>query len=422
MFKKSVTTSYFRYSVGFGILIAVIFRIVTPFFVNFKSGIHDAVFSAMCVISGVIVGIFSYLIGKVTIIKTLGTIGQTAEKLKHGDLTSVISLVSDDVFGNFSATINDIIIKMRKTIEEMTAISFKLATAMNEQSNAATALSDNASNLAGMQGIIIESSARNVASIDDLSFNVDILSNMSSILMTRVNNLSDIIISSGQDSRNAINAAGQVSGHVKLVEKSLKAASDIMQEIENSSNEMTDIMNMINDIADRINLLSLNASIESARAGEAGRGFAVVAQEISKLADQTGASIKNIDMLIKTNNSAIRNGISSIDETVSTMAKTITTINCVINTINTMYDNMQKQVRDNDDLRRETSSVQIMTDDISRLFEDFRLATEDINESLAEIGNIGSSNAAASEELSATSDEIYHMSGKLNDLVKIFRV
>ena len=97
---------------------------------------------------------------------------------------------------------------------------------------------------------------------------------------------------------------------------------------------MQNIVGIINDISDKINLLSLNAAIEAARAGDAGRGFAVVADEISKLADQTAHSIKEISDLIQENETEISRGTENVRASVEMISQIISGVNVISEFIN----------------------------------------------------------------------------------------
>lgn len=94
---------------------------------------------------------------------------------------------------------------------------------------------------------------------------------------------------------------------------------EVMRELLNTTNQIGEILDLIRDISRRTNLLSLNASIESARAGEAGKGFAVVAEEIRKLAVQTNGATSQVAGLI----AGLQENTQSAVETVSSSSKTI---------------------------------------------------------------------------------------------------
>lgn len=92
----------------------------------------------------------------------------------------------------------------------------------------------------------------------------------------------------------AANTAGSISDTVD-------EASAVMQQLATQSEHITEIVSTISKIADQTNLLSLNAAIEAARAGDAGRGFAVVADEVRKLAVSTSQATFEIGDIVKKN-------------------------------------------------------------------------------------------------------------------------
>ncbi|CAK0774290.1 methyl-accepting chemotaxis protein [Gammaproteobacteria bacterium] len=89
-------------------------------------------------------------------------------------------------------------------------------------------------------------------------------------------------------------------------------ARDAMQRIEDDSSKIADIISVIDNIAFQTNLLSLNAAVEAARAGDAGRGFAVVAQEVRMLAQRSALASKEIKTLIVNSNNQIKNGVERV--------------------------------------------------------------------------------------------------------------
>ncbi|MCP4132614.1 MAG: hypothetical protein GY754_16740 [bacterium] len=136
--------------------------------------------------------------------------------------------------------------------------------------------------------------------------------------------------------------------------------------LKNKSIEMSNFVQIINDIADKVNLLSLNAAIEAARAGDAGRGFAVVADEISKLADATTENSKEITNIINTNGALIDDSSQLIGQFTG-----------VVNTLNSFITEVQEKILNVavliDDIDTTTSMVKKLNDkifDFSKTIED----------------------------------------------------
>ena len=114
--------------------------------------------------------------------------------------------------------------------------------------------------------------------------------------------------------------------NVAEIEKNLETTVSGIRAIGDSSTKVAETLSVIQDISDQINLLSLNASIEAARAGDAGRGFAVVADEVGKLADKTSTEANEIERLVNESGGRVREGvrfISNISESIGKMIESV---------------------------------------------------------------------------------------------------
>jgi len=185
---------------------------------------------------------------------------------------------------------------------------------------------------------------------------------------------------------------------------------------------MLNIVIIINDISDMINLLSLNAAIEAARAGDAGRGFAVVADEVSKLADRTSTSIKDIDSLIKINNDEIKSGMEKVNEAVSFFKNIIDGINSISDMMNTQSSFLRKQGEVNAIISDESKSVMDHAQEIRFNMKEQQNAFGDMVKTVTGMNEMSQSTAAGTEEITAKAEDLAKLAKSLSDYVAFFKI
>ncbi len=167
-----------------------------------------------------------------------------------------------------------------------------------------------------------------------------------------------------------------------------------MERISENSGKIESIIAEIEDIASQTNLLSLNAAIEAARAGDAGRGFAVVAEQIRKLAEQSAQSAVHTRELIE-------NSVNEINAGSKMALKTADVLEEVVASVKNIAD-ISKALRNN--LKVQVESI------------------EEAEVGMHRISEVVQNNSAAAEESSATSEELSAQANTMEDLVSRFQL
>ncbi|PJZ31402.1 methyl-accepting chemotaxis protein [Leptospira kmetyi] len=194
-----------------------------------------------------------------------------------------------------------------------------------------------------------------------------------------------------------------------------------MDEIKEYSNGISKIIGIITSISEKTNLLALNASIESARAGEAGKGFSVVAEEISKLADQTRNSIKDIVTLISNTTKAVDFGAEKFQESLSIVKELTDYIGEVNSSATIVTASLSAQAEKLSEIRKNTDQVNRLGETVNESSGFQKTASDEISHSMQSIADSSESIARTSEEIKHFVDESVLKAAKLQEILRHFR-
>lgn len=234
--------------------------------------------------------------------------------------------------------------------------------------------------------------------------------------------LSSIIEKMEKTMKESFNLSIQVSSNAESSSASLLDMKESIERIMKSSNSITGIVRIIRDISKQINLLSLNAAIEAARAGDMGKGFAVVADEVTKLADETSRSIRNIDNLIQGNKEDIQNGIEGVNSSIKKISFMIEDIKKIKSTAAELSEQMTGQVNVNKDVGTEAGKVGLGANEIFHATHDQKEAIMEILHAMSEMNTAAQFTSAGAEELALGAKQTENLADEIKKDISFFRI
>lgn len=310
------------------------------------------------------------------------TAGEMAQRL-YSILSDTAGMMEQMAAGNF---------RIRSRIEEQYQGEFKglldgvmgmnqqMSLALGEVEIASLQVYEGANHLANAAQDLAEGATEQAATVEEMQ--------------ATINTLNEGIHSTSNQLDEAYRQAQRYAQVAENSRADMENLMGAMEKISDASEKIGNIIGEIEDIASQTNLLSLNASIEAARAGDAGRGFAVVADQIRTLAEQSAKSAVDSRQLIEASLAEVANGNKVAVNASESLQEVVAGVHSLAESAKEM---------------KEISAGQAIT-------------MEQADSGINRIAEVVETNSATAQEASATSQELTAQADSMRDLVSRFEI
>lgn len=374
------------------------------------------VFVATIIASSLVFHMLTRLISR-----RLKSVQRAVRKISEGDMTGSIKMVANDELGDLEHDVAKLASDFKEIIENIAEISDRVGDASQtlvataeENTASANEISSTMSEISAGASNQAELMKKNDEAAGKLSERIDHIKEQAE----KMKNYAEALGRSTSEGRQSMIALRQQSA----------TTTDLVKNIVNAINHLNDysrsigkIVATISEIAGQTNLLSLNASIEAAHAGEQGKGFAVVADEIRKLSEQTDGALREVSELINQILKGTREAVTLANSTNEILQNQ----NSVVETTEGAFTNIAEAVHHNNTyIGRVSASVKEMfklnatvkknMDEITAIGEETASGTEEATASIEE-------QTASMEELTKLSTSLSSSAAEINTFVSKFK-
>lgn len=358
-----------------------------------------------------------------------GTITSRIKKLMHalerfadGDLTANVSLKCKDEFAVLAHSTNHAMKNIRELIAETGTLSGEVQNTANVVTANAQAFVSTSRDITYSIGEIEGGLTQQASDTQSCMNQMEILSDKITQVSENSERISSISTETQEIVSDGINIVQELSTNAAETEQATVEIINSTADLQTATDSIVLIVDAINQIADQTNLLSLNASIEAARAGDAGRGFAVVADEIRKLAEQSADSANQIRTYVEdiTNRTTIavsyaEKSRTAVNAQLAQITRTVELFHSIGNQVTVLTDNLNNILSGIEEIQHTKHGTLQSIESISAIAQQTAASTQEVTANV----NL---QLASLEDFSERAEELIQVSNRLTESISKFTI
>lgn len=332
--------------------------------------------------------------------RPLKDLTRAAERITDGSLEEQITVASNDEVGQLAGAFNNMTQVIVKNLQGEIDKSNRMVVSVKEAIQQLSTSANELMAISSQQAAGSTQQATAVQQATTTSEEIAATAKQVSDNAGRVEALADNATVSSTDGQEAVSTA--VEGMTRL-KGQVQSIAEAMLELGENSQKIGGIIDIIDEISDQTNLLSLNAAIEAAGAGEAGKRFSIVANEVRRLADRTADATNQVKALIVQIQQATNSTIMLTEEG----SKGVDAASSLVANISEALEKITSAVV-------ETTSA---ASEIKLMTQQQTTASEQMTETIVEVRDVAVQVATSSQETTQAIAELTALAERLQDLV-----